>query len=230
MVTTEILTETSPVAVLQVNSNKEFEFSAADTASSSTSSGRSSMSSFDSNHDPTAPLELGLVINALQTSLTEQQQAEEKEEEQLQQKQPRINNATVASAVVNQQVESPQSAIISSVLLSTTFGSKGLKREGAVIVDYELDHGINNAAAACKDSGSTGSANLIVLDCIDTKSVKPNNLTPREQEKAGKVPLKNYKYSLIFLYVDEPMLRAIHHLFSNQFMKAKKLFEENAQM
>ena len=192
-VTTEILTETSPVAVLQVNSNKEFEFSATDTASSSTSSGRSSMSSFDSNYDPTTSLELGLVINALQTSLIEQQKAEEEEEEkeekeeQLQQKQPRINNET-ATAVVNQQVESPQSAIISNVLPSTIFGPKGLKREEAVIVDYELDHGVNNTTTACKDSSSTGSANLIALDCIDTKSVKPNNLTPREQEKAGKIP------------------------------------------
>lgn len=191
IITTDILTDTSPVAVLQVNSNKEFEFSATDTASSSTSSGRSSMSSFDSNHDHTAPLELGLIINALQTSLTEQQQdEEEKEEEQLQHKQPQMNNATaLASAVVNQQVESLQSATILNVLPSTTFGSKGLKREEAVIVDYELDHGVNNTPVACEDSSATGSANLIVLDCIDTKSVKPNNLTPREQEKAGKVPL-----------------------------------------
>ena len=33
------------------------------------------------------------------------------------------------------------------------------------------------------------SANLIVLDNIDAKSVKINTLTPREQEKAGNTKL-----------------------------------------
>ncbi|KAI8876268.1 hypothetical protein K501DRAFT_165843, partial [Backusella circina FSU 941] len=55
------------------------------------------------------------------------------------------------------------------------------------------------------------SANLIVINKFDPKSVKINTLTPREQERA-----------------DEPVLRAIHHLFNNRFMKAKRIFEQNS--
>jgi hypothetical protein len=29
--------------------------------------------------------------------------------------------------------------------------------------------------------------------------------------------------------IDEPVLRAIHHLFNNRFMKAKKIFEQQAK-
>ncbi|KAI8886218.1 hypothetical protein K501DRAFT_292927 [Backusella circina FSU 941] len=54
------------------------------------------------------------------------------------------------------------------------------------------------------------SANLIALN-INPKDINVNNQTPRDQEKA-----------------DEPFLRAIHHLFNNRFMKAKKLFEQQA--
>ncbi|KAG1078383.1 hypothetical protein G6F42_024291 [Rhizopus arrhizus] len=154
------------------------------------------------NHDHAAPLELGLVINALQTSLTEQQQQEEEQEEE---------RPVETHVTANQSVSSPRptSVAVTDVLPAVTFGSKGLKREEAVIVDYELDHGANSTS---RESNTTGSANVIVLDCIDPKSVKPNNLTPREQEKA-----------------DEPVLRAMHHLFSNRFMKAKRLFEQQAQ-
>ncbi|GAN00872.1 tetratricopeptide repeat protein 39A isoform X2 [Mucor ambiguus] len=167
-----------PVAVLQVHNEKELDYTTetSTTISSSSSSSRSSLSSFDSNHDHTAPLELGLVINALQTSLTEQ---EEEEEEPVQ-----TSTATI------QPMSSPQSTsssntVTSSVSPTAKFGSKGLKREEAVIVDYELDHGVTNTNTATnRESSTTGSANLIVLDCIDPKSVKPNNLTPREQEKA----------------------------------------------
>lgn len=56
------------------------------------------------------------------------------------------------------------------------------------------------------------SANLIALNKIDTKDIKANNLSPRQQERA-----------------DEPVLRAIRHLFNNRFMKAKKLFEKQAE-
>jgi hypothetical protein len=54
------------------------------------------------------------------------------------------------------------------------------------------------------------SANLIELN-INPKDVNVNDKTPRDQEKA-----------------DEPVLRAIHHLFNNRFMKAKRLFEQQA--
>ncbi|GAA5812064.1 hypothetical protein MFLAVUS_005513 [Mucor flavus] len=56
------------------------------------------------------------------------------------------------------------------------------------------------------------SANLIALNKIDTKEIKANLLSPRQQERA-----------------DEPVLRAIRHLFNNRFMKAKKLFEKQAE-
>ncbi|KAI7891290.1 uncharacterized protein EV154DRAFT_551637 [Mucor mucedo] len=56
------------------------------------------------------------------------------------------------------------------------------------------------------------SANLIALNKIDTKEIKANLLSPRQQERA-----------------DEPVLRAVRHLFNNRFMKAKKLFEKQAE-
>ncbi|KAK4519095.1 Endoribonuclease L-PSP [Mucor velutinosus] len=58
----------------------------------------------------------------------------------------------------------------------------------------------------------TYSANLIALNKIDMKEIKANTLSPRQQERA-----------------DEPVLRAIRHLFNNRFMKAKKLFEKQAE-
>lgn len=172
-----------PVAVLQVRNDKELDYATTEasvsssSSSSNNSSSRSSISSFDSNHDHTAPLELGLVINALQTSLTEQQQQEEEEQEE--------ERPVETHVTANQPASSPRptSVAVTDVLPAVTFGSKRLKREEAVIVDYELDHG---ATTTSRESSTTGSANVIVLDCIDPKSVKPNNLTPREQEKAGK--------------------------------------------
>lgn len=171
-----------PVAVLQVHNDKELDYATTEASASSSSSSsnnsssRSSISSFDSNHDHAAPLELGLIINALQTSLTEQQQEEEEQEEE---------RPVETYVTVNQPVSPPRptSVAATDVLPAVTFGSKRLKREEAVIVDYELDHG---ATTTSRESNTTGSANVIVLDCIDPKSVKPNNLTPREQEKAGK--------------------------------------------
>lgn len=80
------------------------------------------------------------------------------------------------------------------------------------------------------------SANLIALNKIDTKDIKANNLSPRQQERAGK--RRCFFYTLIiwnayfFFYLgklDEPVLRAIRHLFNNRFMKAKKLFEKQAE-
>ncbi|KAI8336822.1 hypothetical protein BC941DRAFT_354020 [Chlamydoabsidia padenii] len=57
------------------------------------------------------------------------------------------------------------------------------------------------------------SANLISVNSIDLKEMLPNKLTPRQQERA-----------------DEPVLRAVRHLFNNRFMKAKVLFEKYAQL
>ncbi|KAL0094271.1 hypothetical protein F4703DRAFT_1817470 [Phycomyces blakesleeanus] len=55
------------------------------------------------------------------------------------------------------------------------------------------------------------SDNHIAINKAALKEVKQNILSPREQEKQ-----------------DEPMLRAIRHLFNNRFMKAKRLFEKQA--
>ncbi|KAI8380334.1 hypothetical protein BD560DRAFT_324222 [Blakeslea trispora] len=67
---------------------------------------------------------------------------------------------------------------------------------------------------ASEDMGDveTYSANLIALNKIDLKNIKENALSPRQQERA-----------------DEPILRAIRHLFNNRFMKAKRLFEKEAE-
>ncbi|ORX47210.1 hypothetical protein DM01DRAFT_256229 [Hesseltinella vesiculosa] len=56
------------------------------------------------------------------------------------------------------------------------------------------------------------SANLISIQSINLKNMRQNTLRPRQQERA-----------------DEPVLRAVHHLFNNRFMRAKKLFERYAQ-
>ncbi|KAI7890009.1 uncharacterized protein EV154DRAFT_445205 [Mucor mucedo] len=79
------------------------------------------------------------------------------------------------------------------------------KREAKIITDYQSD------IIPARPPTSTHSANLIVIGPIVPKSVKVNTLTPREQEKA-----------------DEPISKAIHYLFNNQFMKAKKLLEQQA--
>lgn len=154
-------------AVLEINEDYETSIS---------SSCRTSMSSLDSNHDHTAPLELGLVIHALQTTLVEQELV----------------------------VESPIDPPVEPSQKEETLIVK--KREAKIITDYQSE------IIPIKQL-STHSANLIVIDRIDSKSVKVNTLTPREQEKA-----------------DEPIVKAIHHLFNNRFMKAKKLFEQQANI
>ncbi|KAI9313894.1 hypothetical protein BX666DRAFT_1863708 [Dichotomocladium elegans] len=62
------------------------------------------------------------------------------------------------------------------------------------------------------DVDALSTANVIVLNGLNLKDIKANVLSPREQEKA-----------------DEPVLRAVRHLFNNRFMKAKRLFEQEAQ-
>ncbi|KAI8365758.1 hypothetical protein BD560DRAFT_401609 [Blakeslea trispora] len=145
------------VAILQVKNEDEINCgsmspetdnsSMENSMSSHSSSQRSSVTSIDSNHDHTVPLELGLVIHALQTASQED------------------------------KVQSKQ--------------------------EKEIKTSTNNQS----------SANMIVLNAEDIKSVKPTLLLPREQEKT-----------------DEPVSRAIHLLFNNQFMEAKKLFETHAHM
>jgi hypothetical protein len=165
---------TSNVAVLEVKGGEDIDYTLA--SSNPSLSSRSSMSSLDSNHDHTVPLELGLVINALQTSLVEQEQEEEKKstaQQQHQTAQEIADQVELHRAKVNAKKANRSTA---------TIVSKKIKREDAVVVDYELDHGVDEKY----NDYSTSTANLIVLDGVDSKSVVPNTLTPREQEKAGK--------------------------------------------
>ncbi|KAG2235250.1 hypothetical protein INT48_004717, partial [Thamnidium elegans] len=167
-----------PAAILEVNDDYE-------TATMSTSSSsRSSISSLDSNQNHTTPLELGLVMDALQTSLMEQ--AEEEEEEN-------------PLPIQKQETLTGEEQDMSKI--------KDTDRK--ISMDYEMNHDL--VQTKTKRSGTTYSANLIVMDPINPKTVKINTLTPREQENA-----------------DEPLLSAIHHLFNNEFMKAKKIFESQA--
>jgi hypothetical protein len=166
---TESLSETE-VAVLRVDEEMEEP----DTVSVST---RSSLSSDDSNQ--TNPLELGLVLNALQTTLVPP-------EDKLSEKCPSddqtcYSESSPTSGTFAQQVEEDPTQF------KKTLETFEIQRTGG------------------------HSANLIVIDKFDPKSIKINTLTPREQERA-----------------DEPVLRAIHHLFNNRFMKAKRIFEQNS--
>ncbi|OBZ90684.1 Tetratricopeptide repeat protein 39C [Choanephora cucurbitarum] len=138
------------VAILQVKNDDDINYdlmSSETNSSSSNSSQRSSVTSIDSNHDHTVPLELGLVIHALQIS-SEQE---------------------VKDLKPTQAIEIKSTKPVHS------------------------------------------SDNMIVLNSDTIKHVKPSILLPREQEIA-----------------DEPVCRAIHLLFNNQFMEAKKLFETHA--
>ncbi|KAI8328019.1 hypothetical protein BC941DRAFT_445822 [Chlamydoabsidia padenii] len=54
-------------------------------------------------------------------------------------------------------------------------------------------------------------ANLIVINKPNLKTIRPNTLGPKEQEKEA-----------------EPVLRGLRHLLNNRFMSAKTLFESNA--
>lgn len=201
----------SNVAVLELENEEHNDYTGA--SSNPSLSSRSSMSSLDSNHDHTVPLELGLVINALQTSLVEKAQEEEKQ---------------LTARNIADQVELHRAKVVSKKANRCTGAlfTKKIKREDAVVVDYELDHGIDEKY----EDYSTSTANLIVLEDVDSKSVLPNTLTPREQEKAGTHVIVSFCLTILrcFCLADEPVMQAIHYLFNNRFMKAKILFEQNA--
>ncbi|KAI8584209.1 hypothetical protein K450DRAFT_218666 [Umbelopsis ramanniana AG] len=70
----------------------------------------------------------------------------------------------------------------------------------------------NSPPVEDSDDIETYSANLLALNKVDIKNIGPNTLDAREQEKA-----------------DEPVLLGMAHLFNNRFMKAKKVFESEAE-
>lgn len=165
---------------------------------STVSSCRSSISSSsnDSIYHQAAPLELGLVLDALQTTLVEQDVVIHAQN---------IVQKNDRSSVTAEQHQEP-----------SPFVTKEDEQQEMVEKENATANVNNNVLDTLTlkptYSSSTHSANLIVLNDIDTKSIKPNTLTPREQEKA-----------------DEQVLEAIHHMFNNRFMKAKKIFEQNAK-
>jgi hypothetical protein len=82
------------------------------------------------------------------------------------------------------------------------------------------------------------SANLIVINKPDLKTIRPNTLGPKEQEKEGKVRMKlkleggtltcTNAIPIRVYVLAEPVLRGLRHLLNNRFMSAKTLFESNA--
>lgn len=151
---------------------------------STSTSGRSSTSSMDSTDNQTTPLELGLVIDALQNTLVEQEEVYSKPKISTQNSEQQ--NESISSKLPNTNEEN----INVSIVTEREPSNRSIKREEKIIVDYELDHGIAENSVLKQPSNrdnlsSTCSANLIDLDNIDIKTIKVNTLTPREQEKAG---------------------------------------------
>ncbi|CAO3702016.1 unnamed protein product [Rhizopus stolonifer] len=110
-----------------------------------------------------------------------------------------MNDAISASTSATiEQVEKPEEITIQDITPPTP---------GVPPVNQNMELGTNDDY----EDVESHSANLIALDKINIKEIRENTLSPREQEKA-----------------DEPILRAIRHLFNNRFMKAKKLFENQA--
>jgi hypothetical protein len=92
-----------------------------------------------------------------------------------------------------------------------------------------------NTSVDDSDDIETYSANLLALNKVDIKNIGANTLDAREQEKAGgfekgdSLVVDNHeKLMWFFGALDEPVLLGMAHLFNNRFMKAKKVFESNA--
>lgn len=96
-----------------------------------------------------------------------------------------------------------------------------------------------NGSGDDSDDIETYSANLLALNKVDIKNIGPNTLDAREQEKAGKLcwfidgdTRRTLCYEItngnFLCWIDEPVLLGMAHLFNNRFMKAKKLFESEA--
>ncbi|KAI8338365.1 hypothetical protein BC941DRAFT_512516 [Chlamydoabsidia padenii] len=153
--------------------------------------------------------ELSLVINALQSSVDKttidpshspQSPTTHKDEEE---KEPTSQQPTDDVTVLLEQPPSPipQANYIEPTLEDISPPSPGTPPPPTMGTRRPSD-----------DFGVDCNANLISVNSIDLKQILPNSLTPRQQEKA-----------------DEPILRAIRHLFNNRFMKAKALFDKYAQ-
>lgn len=77
-----------------------------------------------------------------------------------------------------------------------------------------------------KQDPEKAGANIIE---ITKGNVLLNTLTPREQEREGtEKELEFYTCKLIFINSDENVIKGLNHLFDNEFMTAKAIFEEKA--
>ncbi|CEP18575.1 hypothetical protein [Parasitella parasitica] len=170
--------------------------------------------------------ELGLVISALQSTvqqnqekvqLTKENQKEQGAEEELRSigRSSVDDDTSIATSTtstnVSQEEDKVATAVVEGASISAEVDDDIVPPTPGVAPQRQtFDFG----GRASEDMGDieTHSANLIALNKIDMKDIKANTLSPRQQEKE-----------------DEPVLRAIRHLFNNRFMKAKKLFEKKAE-
>ncbi|KAI9470662.1 MAG: hypothetical protein EXX96DRAFT_622869 [Benjaminiella poitrasii] len=185
----------------------------------------STTTSTTAEEDEEESKELELVISALQTTIKQnQEKGQDEEQEKAQEKTVNDNDIeTAASTSTEISLKDNKDEVIVQ---------DGKKEEEEVVIPHqtfeEMSQDIlpptpgiapprhtfdfNGRSSEDVSDVDSYSANLIELEKIDTKNIKENNLSPRQQEKA-----------------DEPVLRAIRHLFNNRFMKAKKLFEKQAE-
>ncbi|KAI9482919.1 MAG: hypothetical protein EXX96DRAFT_518850 [Benjaminiella poitrasii] len=152
--TNEQLTEA--VAVLQIHNDNEDE----NTLSSYKTTSSSHRSSIDNHYDPREPHESNLVINELQSSVTEEQQ----------------NVSKISETIDNNQHVTKKETLVTSNLATT-------KNENDVFNENQKQgHNVS------QDDTRACSANNITLGPIDSKLIEPNLLNPREQERAD-VPI-----------------------------------------
>ncbi|KAI9497886.1 hypothetical protein BDB00DRAFT_802371 [Zychaea mexicana] len=180
-----------------------------------------SESSDENNEDNVPRQELELVINALQTTVLKSTPPPEEAPSSTRDRDGSHHSADELhsgdefhesssstsseydySTQQQQQQQQQHSGIKSDEIVPPTPGSPPPNFEPPVRLSTEED----------MPDVESFSANLIALHDINLKEVKANNSSPREQERK-----------------DEPVLRAMRHLFNNRFMKAKRLFEREAK-
>lgn len=190
--------------------------------------------------------ELSMVITALQSAVEKkngtsssddkptasgQDSSPATEEEKEKVKAPPQLNTDTVSTVLFEQPSSPIPHANATTNTSTTEDDISPPSPGTPPPRPTMENGRTS-----DDLDVECSANLISVNSIDLKEMLPNKLSPRQQEKAGKkMEEKGITFSCLLIsnvccWVDEPVLRAIRHLFNNRFMKAKVLFEKYAQL
>ncbi|KAF1804533.1 hypothetical protein V8B55DRAFT_1499570 [Mucor lusitanicus] len=203
-----------------------------DSKQDASSEGESSTHTSDDEGD--GPKELGLVISALQSTIKQNQEkaqpveqekhdgdkpVEQKEEEEEEEELHSVgrssvdDNNSVTTSTTNVSQEEDK-AVVEDPNMPSTFEEivQDILPPTPGVAPQRQTFDFGGRASEDMGDVDTYSANLIALNKIDMKEIKANTLSPRQQERA-----------------DEPVLRAIRHLFNNRFMKAKKLFEKQAE-